>query len=82
VQALEAAKQPGADWVGSGRPRPALRTETVVSLRWHSASVACSRAGRKTEQMASLTGSNAAPQSGTTRCRYSQSCWSDLARPA
>jgi hypothetical protein len=39
-------------WLG---PKPALRTETVVSLRWHSASVACSRAGRKTERMASST---------------------------
>jgi hypothetical protein len=52
VQASEAAKQPGADCVGSGRPRPTLRTETAVSSRWYSASVACSRAGRKTEQMA------------------------------
>jgi hypothetical protein len=55
VQALEVPTQPGADWVGSGRPRPALRTKTVVSLRWHSSSVACSRAGRKAEQMASST---------------------------
>jgi hypothetical protein len=67
VQASEAAKQLTADWTGFGRPRPAWRTEMVVSLRWHSASVASSRAGRKTVQMTSSTGSNAGLQLGTPR---------------